>query len=267
MNRKRLIISVACGVGAALLMTWYASDVRAQATSLRQETLTEYGGEQVEVFVATRDIVVGETLNAANVSAQFWLADLLPAGALTEESEVYGKTLAVPLLENEPVIAAKLGDLATPVSVPDSLCAVSIPTEDVCAVGGAISAGSEVNVYAVGGNEVALLGQSVLVLETSNGSRAFGAEAQNPSGLFGSVTSRSELSWVTLAVAPERVQEYLAASRDDWLYLVLPGAGVPTLNTSVKQPDSIMSGPENSDSTSQSEADADESVSDKERHD
>jgi len=170
-------------------------------------------------------------------------------------------------LENEPVIAAKLGDLATPVSVPDSLCAVSIPTEDVCAVGGAISAGSEVNVYAVGGNEVALLGQSVLVLETSNGSRAFGAETQNPSGLFGSVTSRSELSWVTLAVAPERVQEYLAASRDDWLYLVLPGAGVPTLNTSVKQPDSIMSDHENSDSTSQSEADADESVSDKERHD
>lgn len=264
MNRKRLMISVACGVGAALLMAWYASDVTAQATSLRQEALAEYGGEQVEVFVATRDIAVGETLNATNISAQFWLADLLPAGALTEQSQVLEKTLAVPLLENEPVVAAKLGDLTAPISVPDDLCAISVPSEDVCAVGGAIAAGSEVNVYAVSGDEVTLLGQSVLVLETSNGSRM---EAQGSSGLFGSVTSRSELNWVTLAVAPDRVQEYLAASRDDWLYLVLPGSGVPTLSIG-SQTGPITIDPENDESASRSDgADGEASVPGEERHD
>ncbi len=174
----------------------------------------------------------------------------------------------MPLLENEPVVAAKLGDLAAPVSVPEGLCAISVPSEDVCAVGGAITAGSEVNVYAVGGNDVTLLGQSVLVLETSNGSRVSRTEAQGSLGLFGSVTSRSELSWVTLAVAPERVQEYLAASRDDWLYLVLPGAGVPELSSSAKQPGPNTSDPEDNGNTSQSdEAADDEPVPEEERHD
>ncbi len=265
MNRKRLIISIACGLGAALLMTWYAFDIRAQATSLRQEALTAYGGEQVEIFIATRDIAVGETLNAGNVSAQSWLADLLPTGALTEQSQVYEKTLVVPLLENEPVVAAKLGELATPVSVPDSLCAISVPSEDVCAVGGAITAGSEVNVYAASDSKVTLLGQSVLVLETSNGSRM---EAQSSSGLFGSVSTRNQLSWVTLAVEPERVQEYLAASRDDWLYLVLPGAGVPELSIEAQQSKPILVDPEHEEDTLQPEnADDGEPVHEDERPD
>ena len=228
MSRKRLVLSVICGVAAALLMAWYSLDVHAQAASGRQEALSNYGGEQIDVFVATRDIAVGETLNGQNVSVQSWLADLLPEGALTNQTDVYEKTLAIPVLKNEPIVAAKIGDLVAPVSVPDNLCAVSIPSEDVLAVGGAITAGSEVNVYAVGDLSVALLGQDVLILETSNGSRL---TPQSSTGLFGGVATRSELCWVTLAVSPERVQEYLAASRDQHLYLVLPGASVPELSS------------------------------------
>jgi pilus assembly protein CpaB len=217
-----MVLAVGCGVFAALLLALYAADVQAQAASGRQEALAQYGGAQVEVFVATRDIAAGETLDAQNVSVQRWLADLLPAGALIDQAQVLGKTVAVPLLKNEPVVAAKLGEGAAPVTVPDGLCAVSVPAEDVRAVGGAITAGDEVHVYAADGSSVVLLGHDILVLETSNGARS----TTQGSGLFGTSTSRAALTWVTLAVTPQQVQEVIAASRDKRLYLVLSGGEI-----------------------------------------
>jgi pilus assembly protein CpaB len=221
-SKKRLFLSLICGIVAAILFALYAADIQTQALSTRQEALANYGGEQVMVLVATRDIAVGETLSAQNASAQMWLADLLPQGALTNPDEAWGKTVAVPLLANEPVVKVKLGELGTVVAVPEGLCAVSVPSQDVLAVGGAITAGSEVNVYAVSAAKVVLLGQKVLVLETSNGSRMGTQET----GLFGGGTTRKALTWVTLAVEPAYVQELIAASRDQQLYLVLPGQKV-----------------------------------------
>ena len=219
-TKRRLFLALLCGVLAALSMSWYATGVRAEATQSRQQALSAYGGEQIEVFVATRNIAVGETLSSANVSSQLWISDLLPVGALSDQQDVFGQTVSIPLLMNEPVVAAKLGELKAPVSVPAGLCAVSIPSEDVLAVGGAISAGSYVTIYASDGKTVELIAEDVLVLETSNG--AYQA-ADNSSGLFGGSSSRPKLAWVTLAVDPEIAQELIAASSSQHLHLVLPG--------------------------------------------
>ncbi|MDR2586666.1 MAG: Flp pilus assembly protein CpaB [Coriobacteriales bacterium] len=222
-TRKRLILALLCGLVAAAAMALYATGVRAEATQAREEALASYGGEQVEVYSAVRDIAVGETLTSENVSPRLWLSDLLPAGALCDRDEVLGQTVTVALMENEPVIAAKLGALKTPVSVPDGLCAVSIPSEDVLAVGGAIQAGSFVTVYAVNATTVEMIAEEVLILETSNGTQVASGEA---SGLFGGSGSRPQLSWVTLAVEPDTAQELIAASRSGDLHLVLPGGGL-----------------------------------------
>jgi pilus assembly protein CpaB len=201
-------------------MTWYATSVRAEATQTRQEALASYGGEQIEVYTATRDIAVGETLSGENVSLQLWLSDLLPTGALYEQGEVFGQTVAVPLMRNEPVVAAKLGESKAPVSVPEGLCAVSIPSADVLAVGGALQAGAFVTVYAADTVTVELIAEEVLILETSSGS--FTASGGG-TGLFGDSSARPELSWVTLAVEADTAQELIAASRTKELHLVLPG--------------------------------------------
>jgi pilus assembly protein CpaB len=222
-TRKRLILALICGIAAAVAIVWYAADVRAEATRAREEALVSYGGEQVEVYTALRDIAVGEMLSSENVSPRTWLSDLLPAGALGNQDEVLGQTATVALMKNEPVLAEKLGTLAGPVSVPEGLCAVSIPSEDVLAVGGAIQAGSFVTVYAADATVVELIAEEVLILETSNGARALSGEA---SGLFGSTAARSQLSWVTLAVEPDTAQELIAASRSRDLHLVLPGGGL-----------------------------------------
>lgn len=227
-SRKRLIISVLCGVAAALLMAWYISGLRSEADTAREDALARYGGEQVEVVVATRDIAIGETLGADDVEQRTWLSDLLPKDAVRDYESVMGATVAVPLFENEPVTQAKTGGLATTVSVPDGLCAVSIPSQDVLAVGGAITSGSLVNIYAAGAHEVTLLGEEILVLETSNTS--YLAE-QESSDLFGTASARTALTWVTLAVDPASVEELITASRSDNLYLVLPGNAVETVET------------------------------------
>jgi pilus assembly protein CpaB len=219
-TKKRIVLALICGVVAAGAMAWYATGVRAEATQTRQQALSAYGGEQVGVYTATRDIAVGETLTSENVSSQLWLSDLLPAGALGEQGEVFGQTVTVPLMKNEPVVAAKLGELKAVVNVPEGLCAVSIPSKDVLAVGGAIRAGVFVTVYAADAEMVELIAEEVLILETSNA--AF-ETAGTGSDLFGSSTSRPQLAWVTLAVDPEIAQELIAASRTKELHLVLPG--------------------------------------------
>jgi len=219
-SKKRLALSLLCGVLAAVAMFWYAFEVRAEATQSRQQLLSAYGGGQVEVFVATRDIAVGETLSSSNVSCQLWLSDLLPAGALGDQRDVYGKTASMPIFKNEPVVSAKLGVLKNPVSVPAGLCAVSIPSEDVLAVGGVITAGNYVTIYAADSRIVELIAENVLVLETSNGAYA---PTGSSSGSFGASTARPKLVWVTLAVDPEIAQELIAASASRKLHLVLPG--------------------------------------------
>ena len=219
-SKKRLALSLLCGVLAAAAMSLYVSGVRTEAMQSRQQALSAYGGGQVEVFVATRDIAIGETLSSSNVSSQIWLSDLLPAGALSEQRDVFGKTAAMPIFKNEPVVAAKLGEHKTSVSVPAGLCAVSIPSEDVLAVGGVIAAGNYVTIYAADSRTVELIAEGVLVLETSTGASA----SANPgTGSFGSTGSRPKLTWVTLAVDPEIAQELIAAATTRKLYLVLPG--------------------------------------------
>lgn len=219
-SKKRLALALICGVFAAIAMLWYATGVRAEATQSRQQALSAYGGEQTQVYVATRNIAVGETLSSSNISLQLWVSDLLPLGALNDEKEVFGKTVSVPLLMNEPVVAAKLGELKAPVSVPNGLCAVSIPSEDVLAVGGGIAAGNHVTVYAANSKTVELLAEDVLVLATSSG--AFQVP-NDSSSLFGGSSSRPNLTWVTLAVEPDIAQDLIIASTFCQLHLVLPG--------------------------------------------
>ena len=63
--------------------------------------LAQYGGDQVEVYVAVRDIAPGESLNDSNVEKKLWLGELLPKEALTDLSAATGKTLSAPLFAGE----------------------------------------------------------------------------------------------------------------------------------------------------------------------
>jgi pilus assembly protein CpaB len=226
-SKKHIVIAIATGLISAALIWFYASDLQTRSQLAREQALDGYGGEQVAVYVANRDVAAGETLSAANTELRTWVAELLPQGAIGDATQVYGSTINVPLLKGEPVLAAKIGMTSDPVVVPDGLCALSIAVDDVQAVGGSVTPGCAVNVYATGAVGASLVAQDVLVLDTSNkmsvANRSTSTVASSSSTLLSSSGARTSLKWVTLAVDPQQVQEILVAARDKSLNLVLPG--------------------------------------------
>ena len=101
----------------------------------------------------------------------------------------------------------RIGDGSSRIAVPTGLSAVSVSSDDVLAVGGAITAGSFVDVYVESGGKVVLLGEDILVLETSTKEQAQDAK----------------ITWVTLAVTPQSVSDLLSAAAKGAIHLVLPG--------------------------------------------
>lgn len=216
---RRTIVGLICALVAVLLILLYSQEVQSRAQESRADALARYGGEQVEVYVALRTLQPGEEIRQSDVELRTWVADLLPQDALTKEDVVVGATVSQAIYPDEPLLRSRLGTVGEAMTVPEGLCAVSVPSKDVQAVGGAIAAGSQVDVYYVGDSGVTLLAQRVLVLETST------AQVSESSNSLTS-TSSASLTWVTLAVEPEAVEELIAVSRTESLYLVLPGDGV-----------------------------------------
>lgn len=206
------ICGVVCGAVCALCVVAYTQGVRGEADEARAEALAQYGGDQLEVCVATNDIAVGETVSASDVAVQLWVADLLPTGAVQDESEIIGKTASSLIVEGEVFSDRRFQELDTQLDVPDGFTALSVPAQDVQAVGGAVVAGLRVDIYVVGDTSTDLLAQDVLVLATNVDSAG--------------QSSDSEVAWISVAVAPESVQEMVSAAQRLDLYFTLPGEGV-----------------------------------------
>ncbi len=210
MRRNRtLVVGIACGMLCAACTFAYTQEVRGEAEAARAEALARYGGEQLEVCVAKRDIALGETVDASAVETRLWVADLLPAEAVRSPDEAVGKRVLSTIVAGEVLSQRRFGDVGDELDVPEGFTAVSVPAKDVQAVGGAIAAGSRIDVYATGGTSTDVIARDVLVLATSAGGSS----------------SDASVTWVTVAVASESVQEVVSAAQRTELYLTLPGGG------------------------------------------
>ena len=205
------IAGIACGVCCAGCVALFMAQVNGEAESARAEALARYGGEQIEVCVASRSIAAGETITEGMVDTRVWLADLLPSGAVTQRADVVGKQAGSSILEGEVISSQRLAKADVTLDVPEGMTAVSVPARDVQAVGGVLRAGMRTDVYAVGAT-TALLISDALVLATNL------AE--------GDSLVSSSVAWVTLAVAPESVQELVTAAQSMELYFTLPSVPV-----------------------------------------
>lgn len=211
MKQKRLtIVAVICGAVCALCVFAFMGTVQGEANAARAEALARYGGEQIDVCVASRDITAGERVDASAVETKLWVADLLPEGAVRDSAAIIGRTAASSILKGE-VLSEKRFERARDIlDVPAGKAAVSVPTKTVQAVGGAVRPGMYVDIYATGDAAATALAEDVLVLATS-------------SDEGGSLVS--DAAWITVALEPNQVQEMVTAlSRYD-LYFVLPSDG------------------------------------------
>lgn len=213
-QRRMTIIAVACGVLCAVCIGAYLASVKGAANAERAEVLARFGGEQVEVCVATRDIAAGERLDSSSVEDRLWVADLLPEGAIRQSGDATGRIATTSILKGEVVSEKRFEVERGVLDVPAGKEAVSVPAKAVQAAGGAIRPGMSVDVYSSGDSTTALLAEKVVVIDTSvKGS--------------GSLLS-SDAGWITLAVEPDRVQEIIAAASKTSLYFVVPGEGAGT---------------------------------------
>lgn len=202
--RARVCLALGSAVLAIVLMGWYAADVRQEAAGQRQSALGRYGGEVVRVCVTSKDVARGEVFSERNVRTVEWLVDLLPEGAVVDASTLMGRMASSAIAENTPVAALCVSANEDPLDVPAGAVAVSVPCTNETAVGGALAAGSVVDVYVLGEGAARLLCREVQVLQTN----AAGTSAN--------------LSWATLAVDPSEVEAVIAASGLQRLYFVMP---------------------------------------------
>lgn len=210
-RNKPLVVGLICGLCCMVCVGIYVAQVDQQAAAARTEALARYGGDQVEVCVARRDISAGEVLDEASVETKMWVAALLPEGALTSRSEAVGKQVGSSILKGEVISSKRFEASASSIDVPDGLEAVSVPAREVQAVGGALAPGMKADVYAVGSTSTTKLVSNALIVATS----------ASETGL----TSGSSVAWVTLAVAPSAVEELVSAAQNLELYFVLPTEG------------------------------------------
>ena len=210
MKRKRsVLIGLACGVLCAVCVAAYVMQVDEQASAVRAEALARYGGEQIEVCVAKRDIAAGETVADSAVETKMWVAALLPEGAVTNRDDVVGKAVGTSILKGEVILARRFDAQTNPIDVPQGYTAVSVPAREVQAIGGALTPGMKADVYAIGASSAERILTQATVLATST-------------SVAGTGTSSASITWVTLAVTPQKVQEVIAAAENLDLYFVLP---------------------------------------------
>lgn len=210
--RKTTLAGLACGLCCSLCVGLYLVEVRGEVDEARAEALARYGGDQVEVCVATRDLASGEVVDGSAVATRLWVADLLPEGAVTEPARIVGQRLGSAVIKGEVLSTRRTEVRESDLNVPSGLAAVSVPAQAVQAVGGSVEAGMFVDVYATGPVSTARIVEGALVLASS-------ASAEG--------TASGSHAWVTLAVAPDRVQEVVSAAQNLELYFVLPAQAAP----------------------------------------
>lgn len=208
--RFRLLIAIACAALTGLAFTAYANEIRAEADKVRSDAIARYGGEVVELAVATRSLDAGSTVEMGDVVMREWLADLAPEGAITGLDDSVGRVLTEPVAKGAPLTELNFRDSTRAIDVPDGHVAVTIPASDKLGMSSEVESGSKVIAYKVGESETKVCADEVVVLSSPVAS-ASAIGASQP---------------MTIAVLPENVNEVLSASSSGTLRLVLPAQDV-----------------------------------------
>jgi len=228
-KRKRMMIALGCALLTALLLGLFMQSNATAADRSQRALLKRYGGQSVEVLVASKDLSSGTLLDSGVLKTQSWPATLLPEGALLarDRATVLGKRTTAWVPRGEPLLrkrvlqtTARLDGLAA------GLSAVTISTDAVHALGGELVCGMRVTLMGAGvSGVVAPLASDIEVLSSSTSSRATQPDpSSSGAGIFGT-SGTSDINWVTLAVPTPQAAQVISAAQAGKLWLVLQNEG------------------------------------------
>ena len=200
-----------CGLLCAMSVFLYMHSLESRASEMSASE-NNRSKDVTEVVVALQDIYPGQRITPDNCNLIQFQTSLLPEGALSSYEKYEYEGITTPIFKGQ-VLSSKHFEpaLKRKITVPSGFVAVSVPAQDVAAVGAQITVGNHVDVYSTNANDTVRLLEGVLVLDTSI------EQVKNPEGS----TYSPSLSWITLAVEPELVKDLISISQKTELYFVI----------------------------------------------
>ncbi len=137
-----LILALGCGLVASIGITQVIK---------RNPDSAAPAAETEPVFVATKDVPLGELLNAANVKLEQWPKDKIPAGVLSKHEDVDGHRTKTRIYAGEPILGVKIfgkgaAEPGASPQIPKGMGLVGVKVDSVSSNGGLIMPGDRVDV-------------------------------------------------------------------------------------------------------------------------
>lgn len=186
-----------------------------------------------DVLVASRDLVAGRPLAAADFAKRSMPSAFIPGGAIppSQLREVIGKPLLLPLRAGDPIVdtlIAGRNEAALAARLREGARAVTVPVDEVSSQAGLVRPGDRVDLMLAEELEegqqrcirVKPLLEAVTVLATG---RVQGESAQGAEAMLRRGVDVSSYSTITLDVSPEQAQQLALALRVGELIPLLRG--------------------------------------------
>jgi pilus assembly protein CpaB len=143
--RVFIVLVLALTAGGGLAFATYNFVQKAPKGTVEQMPTTK-------VVVAAADLDIGAELNANDVKVVDWPSNALPANVITDPTQVIGRGLILPIIQNEPFLPMKLAGMdagtGLPPAIPPGMRAVSVRVNEVIGVAGYVLPGTHVDVVA-----------------------------------------------------------------------------------------------------------------------
>lgn len=173
------------------------------------------------VVVAAADLQIGTAIKREDIQVMAFPQGAAPEGSFSEPAELLGRGLIVPMVKNEPVLAAKLASkeagAGLPPVIPEGMRAVSVRVNEVVGVAGYVLPGNRVDVVATASpTEKRADTTSKVVLSNVQVLTAGTRMEQNQDD-----NKPTQVTVVTLLVNPEQAERLALASTEGKIQLAL----------------------------------------------
>lgn len=173
------------------------------------------------VVVAAADLQIGSELKKDDLEVVHFPQGKAPEGAFAAPADIVGRGLVVPVVKNEPILAAKLASkeagVGLPPVIPEGMRAVSVRVNEVVGVAGYVLPGTRVDVIATASptNAPGDATSKVVLANVQVLTAGVRMEADQEKG------KPMQVTVVTLLVAPEQAERLALASTEGKIQLAL----------------------------------------------
>ena len=212
-NRLFAVFAIAVVAGGGLAYATYNMIEARPAPAAAMQTQP--------VVVAAANLQLGAELKKEDLQVLAFPHGQAPAGAFANPNEILGRGLIVPVVQNEPILAAKLASkeagAGLPPVIPEGMRAVSVRVNEVIGVAGYVLPGTRVDVLATHSptNQPADTVSKVVLANVQVLTAGTRIEQDQKEGKPMAVTV------VTLLVAPDQAERLALASTEGKIQLAL----------------------------------------------